>query len=38
MLQYGNWVSGLGADYYKKDTAGKQQIYRNSLKVWKKAQ
>jgi len=34
---YGNWVSGLGADYYKKDSAGKQKLHRNSLKVWKKA-
>ena len=35
---YGGWLSGLGADYGKKDGAGKQQIHRNSLKVWKKAQ
>ena len=34
---YGGWLSGLGADYGKKDGAGKQQIHRNSLKVWKKA-
>jgi len=34
---YGNWVSGLNADYYKKDGAGKQQIHRDSLKVWKMA-
>lgn len=34
---YGNWVSGLGADYFKKSAAEKQQIHRNSLKVWKMA-
>lgn len=35
---YGHWIGGLDADYYKKNSAGKQQIHRNSLRVWEKAQ
>jgi len=34
---YGNWIGGLNADYYKKDGAGKQQIHRDNLKIWKMA-
>lgn len=34
---YGGWLSGLGADYYKKTGAEKLQIHRDNLKVWKMA-